>query len=168
MTLLKLKTSLFSLSTVVLLAILATQAFWVFSRDATGSVDNLSAVDMLKVDTYKERPLHLDPASRWHELGADLSLKHLAYDEVSQQLLEHILYFEINHGEKVQFDDSLPTLLDVYFSHKKEGMRMMAMAVMYEIGDLESLQKVELNLHKQRSESVRDFTIAALSSFHNK
>ncbi len=118
------------------------------------------------------RAFLLDPDAErtpawWAALEEDISLEGISYRKVPVEAMQNVIFFQVNHREEVDLTPSVPTLLDVYFYHRVEGMRIMAMAALYEIGNAESLSLVKRNLYKQRTERVRDFSISALQVYYN-
>ncbi len=119
------------------------------------------------VNNYVATPTLERDAAWWGEVEREISLKGANYKHVTAQDIRHILHFEVNYGDRVDLQSSVPALLDVHLFHKSVPMRMMAIAALIEIGDEKAIEKAHEMLYRQRSERVAAYTILALQSYYN-
>ncbi len=119
------------------------------------------------VELYMMTPSEARNAAWWGELQREISLENQVYRAVSPEALQHTIFFEVNYGEYVDLNASVPTLLDVYLYHKSEEMRIMALAAILEIGDEAAIQKAHDMLYRQISERVLNYSITALQAYYN-
>ena len=119
------------------------------------------------VNNYLITPATERDASWWGEVESQISIADVNYKKVTAQHIRHILHFEVNYDDQVNLNSSASTLLDVYMFHKSEPMRIMAMAALVEIGDVDTIKQAHEMLYRQRSERVVDYSILALQAFYN-
>lgn len=145
----------------------AQQTSFSFNQMNMATADLGATAETPHVEAYVANPFEDRDNVWWNSLESELSIADQSYRKVSVESMQNLIFFLANHGDKVNLDSSIPTLLDVYNYHKSEDMRIMAVAALVEIGEAESLETVEYKLYKQRDAKVRDYTIAALQDYKN-
>ena len=143
----------------------AQQSSFSFDQLNISVTDLASAAETPHIEAYIANPFEARNGAWWNSLEDELSVADQSYRKVSVEALQNLIFFQANHGGKVNLESSVPTLLDIYSYHKSAGMRIMAVAALIRIGDSESLETVERKLYKQRTAKVRDYTIAALKGY---
>ena len=145
-----------------------------FAQQSLLSIDQFSiavlepgAAETPFIAAYIADPFEVRDDAWWSALNNELSIADQLYKHVSVDAMQNLIFFQKNHSAKVNQDDSVPTLLEIYNYHKSEEMRIMAVAALVGIGDIESLKTMEKLLYKQRTERVREYTIAALQDYKN-
>ena len=120
--------------------------------------------DFPRVSEYVDMPFADWNTNWWMSLEQEISLEEQSYRSLSGEALQNAIFFLANHGERVDLTSSAPVLLDVYLFNKSEEKRIMALAALTLINDQASLDTAERLLYRQRSERVKDFSIAALTA----
>ena len=145
----------------------AQQSAFSFEKLNISAAELASTAETPHIFAYVANPFEVRDNAWWNSLENELSIADQSYRKVTTEALQNLIFFQTNHGGKVNLESSILTLLDIYGYHKSEGMRIMAVAALVEIGDAESLKTVEKNLYKQRTPRIRDYTIAALQDYKN-
>ena len=86
--------------------------------------------------------------------------------EVSEVALQNIIFFADVHSGRIDLDEAVPFLLEVYRDHENEGTRVMALAALHAIGDREAMSDLRTRVAREASPRVKRLTIAALSEFY--
>ena len=139
------------------------------SLDLIGNIETslTTAAPSPHVEEYFANPDKTYNPDWWNSLKEEISLEGQSYRKISVEALQNVIFFGSNFSDRVDLTASTPILLDVFFYHKNEGMRIMAMSALYEIGDSASLKTVQNKLYKQQSERAKRFAIRALTAYHN-
>ena len=145
----------------------AQQSAFSFEKLNISAAELASTAETPHIAAYVANPFESRNEAWWNSLEDELSIATQSYRNVSVETMQNLIFFQTNHGSKVNLESSIPTLLDIYSYHKSEGMRIMAVAALVEIGNANSLETVENQLYKQRIAKVRDYTIAALQDYKN-
>ena len=154
-----------------LIALCFTFSFSATAQQTTLSFNRLNSLvggaETPHIAAYVANPLADRNNAWWKSLERELSIAGQSYQSVPVESMQNLIFFQANHGDKVDLAPSIPTLLDLYNYHNSADMRIMAIAALAQIGDASSLASVERTLYKQRNTKVRNYTIAALQDYKN-
>ena len=129
-------------------------------------MENADGPETPHINAYVADPFASRSHAWWRALGGELSLARKSYRNVSQQALQKLIFFQVNHADKINQAGSIPTLLDIYLKHHIPEMRMMAITAVVEIGDAAAIEVIEKNIERQRVEKVRVYAKKALASYY--
>lgn len=91
------------------------------------------------------------------------------YDSVAEGTLQALVYFALNHAGKLDLDGTVPSLLDVYRYSAEEGKKILALRVLYAVGDAETMQKLAKEVERERpSKRVERMTRVALAEYRRE
>lgn len=86
---------------------------------------------------------------------------------IQAQALQHITYFASFYKNKIDFSDSVPTLVDLYRKDDDANVRLFALVALHTIGDKNGMREVRNSLDDQRWPPRLQFvTLSALLDYY--
>ncbi len=122
-------------------------------------------------DPYVNQYIAGDEANRsmhwWRALEKELVLAVAQpAGEVSETSLQNIIFFAQVHADRIDLNEAVPFLLEVYRDHENEGTRLMALSALHAIGNRRAMNDLRTGVARESSPRVKRLTIAALSAFY--
>ena len=85
---------------------------------------------------------------------------------VREQTMQNIITFAAAHGDQVDLSGMADKLYEIYRWDESEAHRIMALAALYAVNDLNSMERLAQDVEGERSERVRRHAERILAAYY--
>lgn len=102
-------------------------------------------------------------ASWWRGLQKQLQASvRVRYENVDPVVLQNILYFALNHPDKMDLTRTVPSLLEVYSLHPDPALRILALRSLHLLADEEVMDRIAKVSRHEPSPLVKRIALAVV------
>ena len=105
-------------------------------------------------------------ATQWKHLSQQLTQSlDSPVAQIKLETLQHINFFATHYRDKIDLDEAVTTLIEIYENDTEEGFRILALTSLHAIGDRATMMYLSDTVQRESSPRVRALTLAALADY---
>ena len=104
---------------------------------------------------------------QWKQLSQQLTLSlDSPIAQIKLETLQHVNFFATYYSDKIDLNEAVTTLIEIYEDDTEEGFRILALTSLHALGDRSVMMYLSDVVQTEQSPRVRQLTLAALADYN--